>query len=152
MPIERKCLKVKARQRIYMVDHFQLEAACPRVLDAEYMGHCYRKVRYCCWWKRQRTHTHAKCDKSKGRGARRYQLLKASVKAGEQIFKKIIQFFCFFTRALLAHMLITHPCAAVTLPRSGKNGQTWNLRFCLSPSHSGICPWGVNASKVAAGL
>ena len=29
----------------------------------------------------------------KGRGARRYQLLKASVKAGEQIFKKIIQFF-----------------------------------------------------------
>lgn len=60
----------------------------------------------------------------KGRGARRYQLLKASVKAGEQIFKKIIQFFCFFTRALLAHMLITHPCAAVTLPRSGKNGQT----------------------------
>ena len=159
MPIESKCVKLKGRQSNYMVNHFQLHAASSRVLDAKYMGHCCRRVRYCLW-KRQRTHTHGKRDKSKREGGAdenscwrlRHNFLK----------NNCVPLFLLLHQSFIApHVDHWSLCsAAVTLPSSDKNGSTQNLLFCPwvvtgQPSHNGICPWGVNAWRrcleVAAG-
>ena len=152
MPIESKCLKLKARQSNYMVNHFQLQAAGSRVLDAKYMGHCCRKVHYCLW-KRQRTHTHGKCDKSKREGCRRKQLLKAVA----QILKnnyKCSAFLLLCQSFISAHVDQWSLCICYI----AKVRQKWlNMKSLILAGggqlpHNGNCPWGVNASKVAAGL